>query len=266
MNISNLIAKKLTENKDVLAKQFAGNKIKAFYIDDLLPLDIAIAAFNNFPSLDKLKHNSTIRENKYIGVNIDKYNPIISELLLAFQDEEVLKIVQEITQIEGLESDRSFYAAGISAMPQNNFLNPHLDNSHNADRTKYRALNLLYYAAPDWHENNGGNLELWPEGIKKNKQQTFVSKFNKLVVMATDNTSWHSVSPVVVDKTRLCFSNYYFTKTSPIGKPYFNVTTFRGRPEQKLTNIILVADGLLRGLIRKVKKRNVNKITHIYKA
>ena len=30
-------------------------------------------------------------------------------------------------------------------MPQGNYLKPHLDNSHDRDRKRYRVLNLLYY-------------------------------------------------------------------------------------------------------------------------
>jgi len=70
--------------------------------------------------------------------------------------------------------------------------NPHLDNSHDKDRNMWRALNLLYYVTPDWKIENGGNLELWPKGPKQD-QITIHSKFNRLVVMATHNNSWHSV-------------------------------------------------------------------------
>lgn len=262
------ISERLIKEKKALTKQFeTSNKIiKYFYLDNLLPEKIALEVHSQFPTLDKLKHNKTIREDKYIGVNLEKYHPLVSELLMAFQKPEVVNAVKDITKISNLEPDGTFYAAGVSAMTTGNYLNPHLDNSHNADRSKYRALNLLYYLTPDWWLEDGGNLEVWPNGVKKDQQIEIHSKFNRLVVMSTHNKSWHSVCPVKVpDAIRTCFSNYYFTKQSPIGVDYFNVTTFRGRPENKLDNLILTADGILRNLVRKIKKRNVAKITHIHK-
>ena len=80
-------------------------------------------------------------------------------------------------------------------MEKSQFLNPHLDNSHDKDRNKWRVLNLLYYVSPDWKQEFGGNLELWPDGMK-GRQITLHSKFNRLAVMATHDASWHSVSPI----------------------------------------------------------------------
>jgi hypothetical protein len=85
-------------------------------------------------------------------------------------------------------------------MVRKSFLNPHLDNSHDARQTHYRVLNSLYYMTPDWREEYGGNLELWDRGVGQ-PQRTIVSKFNRLVLMETTRTSWHSVSPVGARRT-----------------------------------------------------------------
>jgi len=45
-------------------------------------------------------------------------------------------------------------------MAKENFLNPHLDTSHDKNREMYRVLNLLYYVTPDWSHEQGGKLEL----------------------------------------------------------------------------------------------------------
>ena len=90
------------------------------------------------------------------------------------------------------------------------YLNPHIDNSHDAKRKRYRRLNLLYHVSPDWGFDSGGNFELWDESRMSPK--TIVSRRNRLVVMETNKTSWHSVSPVNVDGPRCCVSNYYFPK------------------------------------------------------
>ena len=92
-------------------------------------------------------------------------------------------------------------------MGPGHYLHPHIDNSHDMERQRYRILNLLYYTTPDWTLENGGNLELWPNGTKA-QPHTIHSKFNRLVVIATNRTSWHSVSEVRADRNRTCVFAY----------------------------------------------------------
>ena len=115
-------------------------------------------------------------------------------------------------------------------MDRTHFLNPHIDNSHDASRERYRRLNLLFYVTPGITEEDGGNFELWDEKVRN--PHKIVSGFNRLVVMETTKTSWHSVDPVKSDIQRCCVSNYYFSKHSPAGEDYYHVTSFLGRPGQ----------------------------------
>lgn len=137
-------------------------------------------------------------------------------------------------------------------MFKDDFLNPHIDNSHNGERSAYRRLNLLFYVAPDWKLDNGGNFELWDDSRKIPK--TIVSKFNRFVVMETNKISWHSVSPVIVDRARCCVSNYYFSEISPDSSDYFHVTSFDGRPDEALKRVVGVADNAIRNTVSKILK------------
>jgi 2OG-Fe(II) oxygenase superfamily len=124
---------------------------------------------------------------------------------------------------------------------------------------------LLYYVTPDWQVENGGNLELWPEGLE-GRQVVIHSRFNRLAVMATHDASWHSVSPIArEDGARRCVSNYYFSDASLKDSEKFHVTSFRGRPEQKVRDMILKADIGLRMAIRKVFSKGVAPNKHLYK-
>ena len=149
-------------------------------------------------------------------------------------------------------------------MGKKQFLNPHLDNSHDKDRNLWRVLNLLYYVTPNWEETNGGNLELWPNGLK-NKQITVHSKFNRLAVMETHNDALHSVSPVVFDGYRRCVSNYYFSNSPLKESDSFHVTSFRGRPENKFSDLVLQLDTFLRMSLRKIFKKGIKENPHVYK-
>jgi Rps23 Pro-64 3,4-dihydroxylase Tpa1-like proline 4-hydroxylase len=117
-------------------------------------------------------------------------------------------------------------------MGKGDFLNPHIDNSHDSVRARYRRLNLLYYISRDWRDEYGGNFELWDPAVQRPTMIT--SKYNRLVVMETNKYSWHSVNPVVVDKNRCCISNYYFSKSCPESSDYYHVTSFVGRPNERL--------------------------------
>ena len=195
---------------------------------------------------------------------MDRYNPLLEEIIFAFQDPRFLSLVEEITGLSELLPDEHLYAGGISLMAQGCFLNPHLDNSHDKDRKNFRVLNLLYYVTPDWQESYGGNLELWDQGLKSDAR-TIVSKFNRLVIMVTNRKSYHSVNPVLFDGERCCVSNYYFSPISAENNEYFHVTSFRGRPEEKLKDFVLSADVALRNGIRQVFPKGVVKPWHVYK-
>ncbi|MBC7795326.1 MAG: 2OG-Fe(II) oxygenase [Pyrinomonadaceae bacterium] len=143
-------------------------------------------------------------------------------------------------------------------MVKGHYLNPHIDNSHDSQRENYRVLNLLYYATPGWKQENGGNLELWDESVKERVE--IPSLFNRLVLMETNQKSWHSVNEVKSDAVRTCVSNYYFSPHSPNdGRETSHVTFFQARPEQPLLRVLSTADGYLRTFTRKLKKEGLSK-------
>jgi Rps23 Pro-64 3,4-dihydroxylase Tpa1-like proline 4-hydroxylase len=214
--------------------------VKHFFIDDLLPESEALAVSRRFPSTEQLSLKSSLRERKWTGVEVRQYAPCIGECLFAFQQPEVIAAISEVTGLEELEADPTLYASGVSLMAKGDFLNPHIDNSHDGDRRRYRLLNLLFYVTPDWRMENGGNLELWDEKISQ--PHTILSKFNRLVVMLTNQHSWHSVNRVLATTPRLCVSNYYFGLKPASETAYLNVTTFAGRPEEFIKRPLLKID------------------------
>ncbi|OKH23782.1 2OG-Fe(II) oxygenase [Hydrococcus rivularis NIES-593] len=239
-------------------------RINSFIVDDVLPESLALQIYNAFPKKEEMIRKRSLRENKYVAAQMNLYNPILEEAIYAFQDLRVVSRLSEITGIKDLIADKYLYAGGISLMDKDCFLNPHIDNSHDKDRSNYRVLNLLYYVTPNWKLEYGGNLELWDNGLK-GKPRTIWSKFNRLVVMITTRSSFHSVSPIRHEGQRCCLSNYYFSPTSIDGEEYFHITAFRGRPEQKLRDILLRGDIALRSAIRKLVPKGILPLSHVYK-
>lgn len=264
--IANLIFQKIESEKQILKQKFDASKngIGYFFIDDLLPTDFVLKIQQIFPKSEQMILKKSLREDKYIAAQMNLYHPILEELIYAFQDKKIVDLIGDICQIHKPIPDENLYAGGISMMGNKQFLNPHLDNSHDKDRERWRVLNLLYYVTPNWEQEYGGNLELWPFGLKQ-KQITIHSKFNRLVVMVTHNKSIHSVSPVIYDGYRCCVSNYYFSNTPLLATDTFHVTSFRGRPENKFTDVVLQLDTLLRMSVRKIFRKGINENPHVYK-
>ena len=232
-------------------------KTRFFVIDNLLPVEIARKIFSSYPSFSEMRLLDSFREKKYTSKTLDKFNPLISDITFAFQDDRVIDAVSRIMDLRDTIGDPQLYAGGISAMTKDHFLNPHLDNSHDYEQKNYRVLNLLYYCSPDWKAENGGNLELWNEDVTRCVE--IPSIFNRLVLMSTNDKSWHSVNQVKVDGVRCCISNYYFSPHSPNGYETTHVTYFKARPEQTVRRIITKADSDLRTLLRKIKKKGFSK-------
>ncbi|MNC91113.1 hypothetical protein D3C83_73090 [compost metagenome] len=81
--------------------------------------------------------------------------------------------------------------------------------------------------------------------------------------METNPASWHSVSPVAVDRARCCVSNYYFSERSPTGRPYFNVTSFSARPGQHFLRALARMDNAARSAVRLLFRKGIGK-TDVY--
>ena len=247
-----LIVARLESAETALKRAFEASRsevgVRYCAIDDLLPEAVVRQIHERFPEPQFMRQMDSFREKKYTSKSFDKLDPLLADITFAVQDPRVLVVVERITGLKEQIPDSSLYAGGLSAMTQGHFLGPHIDNSHEASRRYYRTLNLLYYVSPDWTLENGGNLELWDMQVRQSA--TIVSKFNRLALMETTPTSWHSVSQVAVDRTRCCVSNYYFSPRSPTGSDYFNVTSFSAWPNQPLRRVLARLDNGLRQAVR----------------
>ena len=242
------------KEKDILNQwnNPSGTETRHFSVDNLLPDYFVNEVFSSFPSdgIGFVKQHS-FREKKRTLAQFSKLEysiqQIFEQITRIFQTPEVISAIGNILNICNLEADPSLYAGGASMMFERDFLNPHIDNSHDANREKYRRLNLLFYVSPDHKIEDGGNFELWDKKVLIPK--TILSKFNRLVVMETNKQSFHSVSPILTNKPRCCISNYYFQEESLYGEEYFHVTSFTGRPNELVKRGFCKIDNLARNII-----------------
>lgn len=256
-----LIVERLEHEEVELARRFASPSdnipTRHLAIDDLLPVEIAREFYPGYPPGENMRRLSSFRERKYTFKQLDQVPTLLRDITMAIQSPEVVAAVERITGMPKQVPDPRLYAGGITMMTRGDFLNPHIDNSHDGERKLYRMLNLLYYVTPDWKPEYGGSLELWDDAVKN--AVVIPSLFNRLVIMETNRHSWHSVNPVRSDGRRCCVSNYYFSEHSPDGSDYFHVTSFSARPDQTFRRWISAVDNLARMGIRKIFKRGIGK-------
>lgn len=255
-SLTDMLLQKLTDSVSSIKAQWAnpvGTKTRHFVVDGLLPTEVCEKIYDAFPKDGNgFFSRESFREKKRTSADLSAYDKILSDITYAFQDPRVVNLVAQVLDLTQIEPDPKLYAGGLSMMFPGDFLNPHIDNSHDGERARYRRLNLLYYVSPDWKLENGGNFELWDEDRRTPRTVTAFS--NRLVVMETNKYSWHSVSPVVADRPRCCVSNYYFSPVSPDNTDYFHVTSFSGRPDETAKKVFGVLDNALRNTVSKTLK------------
>jgi Rps23 Pro-64 3,4-dihydroxylase Tpa1-like proline 4-hydroxylase len=265
---SKIIVNKIEENREIIRRNIElqlkkGSTFIFFTIDNLLPNEDVLEIYSKFPKKEEMREKKNLREYKLIVAQLNNHDRILEEITYSFQEKEVINSIASIIGNNDIIADEFLYAGGLSRMEEGNYLSPHLDNSHDKDRSLYRVLNLLYYVTPNREIEDGGNLELWDKGLK-NDRTIIHSKFNRLAIMVTNKESWHGVSKVKKGN-RCCISNYYFSKKAMTTDDYFHVTSFRGFPAQRIKDIVLQSDTVLRTLIRKLFPKGIVKNTHIYK-
>jgi Rps23 Pro-64 3,4-dihydroxylase Tpa1-like proline 4-hydroxylase len=248
IEIAEHIVDRLNRDRGKLAVQWRnpeGAQTRHVYIDRLLPEAVARSVYDGFPpSGEGFFDRDSFREKKKTLTDLSGYPAIVAETTYALQSPLVIAAFAKIAGLERLVPDPSLYAAGLSMMFRGDFLNPHIDNSHDAGRVLYRRLNFLYYVSPDWSSANGGSFQLWDPSVRRPK--AVEARFNRLLIMETNRTSWHSVSPVTSDRPRCCVSTYVFSRESQDLSEYFHVTRFTGRPGQAARRARSILDNALR--------------------
>ncbi len=224
-------------------------------VDDLLPMAMAHRIHDAFPPVAAMRRLSSRREQKYTSKSLDDFDPLLTSIVFAFQDVRVVERIARLTDLRDVRADPDLYAGGISTMLAEDFLLPHIDNSHDRHQGLHRVLNLLYYVTPDWSEANGGGLELWDHETMERVE--IAARFNRLVIMSTNDRSWHSVNTVIGPGARTCVSNYYYSPHPPGSRRTSHVTYFRGRPGRPVEQILMKVDGEFRTAIRRVKRRGL---------
>ncbi len=237
-----------------------------FKIDNFLDEAFAEQVLHSFPSFEESlkvgRSFKAVNEQRKVQVTDAQLFPEpIAELNLALASPEFLELLSEVFEIPDLLADEELVGGGIHQTGARGHLDVHVDFNYIKERELHRRLNILIYFNKDWRSEWGGNIELWDREVKT-CHHSFAPIFNRCVVFATSEISYHGVTAVRCPDSvsRKSFAAYYYTREAP---PHWNgqahSTVFRARPNELLKGKLLMplerASRQLRKAARVVKSR-----------
>ncbi|MBO9622880.1 MAG: 2OG-Fe(II) oxygenase [Sphingomonas sp.] len=140
-----------------------------------------------------------------------------------------------VTGIHGLIADHSMFGGGVHQVGRGGFLKIHTDFSWHEGLRLHRRVNVLLYLNPDWREEWGGHLELWPASMEGCAVR-IAPLLGRMVVFSTTDESFHGhPEPLAcpADVTRNSIALYYYTQCQ--GRSRSTLTNYRPRPGERFS-------------------------------
>jgi len=248
---------------DKLVADFKDAKpCKHVVLPNFLNEDFATTIYENFPKLDSLKViRKSINENKSEDYHFERFHPNFSILKKALAQPEFIKIVEQITGINGLVTTNDALGAGVHQGGNGSYVDVHIDSNFNPMENLWRRLNLLIYLNKNWKPEYGGELELWDQKMTK-CETNIPCDWNRAVIFLTDETTPHGYRKINVPEgeTRKSFYTYYSTPSEK-GLNYVD-SHFKARPDDKITKKIVtnIKEPLKIGAKRILKKMGITSL------
>lgn len=169
-------------------------------IDDFLRPEIADKIATAFPNeeSDIWWKYENILEKKQASDDIRKFSPEIAPCIHALQHQQFIGLLENITGIDGLQSDPYLHGGGLHLIKSGGKLDMHVDYSIHPKLGLERRVNLiLYLVSKNWENDWGGNLELWSGDWENDKpylkkaEKSIYPRFNRAVIFSTSDQSFH---------------------------------------------------------------------------
>lgn len=202
-------------------------------IDNFLPTEIVEMCLKNFHYGDvEAASYSRPQEHRKHEYRPDEMHPAVRHLFYSFNSLPFIKVLENITGIQGLIPDPYFRGAGFHEIRNGGHLSVHADFNHHVTMNVERRINLLIYLNADWKPEYGGQLELWSNDMS-DCLHSIVPILNRAVMFNTTSFSNHG-NPNPVNHpdgiSRKSIALYYYTATWDDSKRA-HTTQFRTRPK-----------------------------------
>nr|WP_298899321.1 2OG-Fe(II) oxygenase [uncultured Altererythrobacter sp.] len=222
---------------DLRAKYTSAQPFPYIVIDDFLPDDIAQLCLEEFASIRLHGAESgdgfdRPQERAKRQFEPEQLSAPVRQMFHAFNSRPFIRVLENITGIEGLIPDPDFLGGGLHEISTGGHLSVHADFNYHKRLNLERRINLLIYLNKDWRADYGGQLELWSKDMAQ-CEQSVVPTFNRAVMFNTTSTSNHG-NPQPIShpsgQSRKSIALYYYTATWD-GSKRERTTQFRPRPE-----------------------------------
>ena len=208
-------------------------------LDGFLPEDVALSAaealegsrsttrWHQFHSRQERKR-ATLPGRAMVG-----QEPVVQEVLRAVNDPRMVEALAVLSTTKDLEADPSYLGGGVHRIDPGGHLGIHADFNRHPSTKQFRRLNLLIYLNRDWHEDWGGDLELWDQPMERCVVKVS-PVLNRAVLFSTTSTSWHG-HPVPLQcppgRSRLSVASYYYSPHPGGQRVRPHSTRFQTRPQ-----------------------------------
>lgn len=219
--------------KDLAPRYAAANPFPHIVIDEFLPERAVEYCIEHFPRvLDPHGRQFDRDQERYKkAYHPDNLEARLRVLFYSLNSRPFLRVVENITGIEGLIPDPYFVGGGFHEIETGGHLSMHADFNHHKGLNLERRVNVLVYLNHDWKDEYGGQLELWTTDMTR-RVQSIVPLANRCVIFTTSQNSMHG-NPQPVrhpdGKSRRSIALYYYTATWD-DATMSRTTQFRVRP------------------------------------
>ena len=203
-------------------------------LDDFIDANVLKRVLADFPSGENKQFFNREQERlKFQYQPQEISSGVVRNLFAELNSQAFLGFLEELTGINGLISDPYFDGGGLHETKRGGHLGVHADfNVHDQLKVE-RRLNLLIYLNEDWHDEYGGELELW------NKEMSGCAVrvkpiFGRAVIFNTDLDSFHGHPDPLncpAERSRRSIATYYYTAVQDgLALVPKRTTNFRPRP------------------------------------
>ena len=220
-----MIAPRHLEGSDQLRERFqSAQPFEHVCIDGFFEPEIARSLLADFPAFAEEAAADEFGRvgRKAVNTALAKISPTYASAARYLASAPFLDAMSAITGIEKLKADPSQYGGGTHENLDGHDLDPHVDFNYDGATGRHRRLNLLVYLNPVWEDDWGGLIELHsdPWTPERNAIRAFAPIFNRAVIFATSEHSWHGFNPIRLPadaptRSRKSLSIYLYTDQRP---------------------------------------------------
>ncbi|MHB2025850.1 MAG: 2OG-Fe(II) oxygenase [Elusimicrobiota bacterium] len=218
--LKKIISPEAIAQTKALARKFGkASPFPHVVIDGFLSEKLCGGLLREFPAYDRERFSNIYgHPGKAVYENIGKLGASFLAVDNGLSSPAFLNWIGQITGIENLIHDPLYFGGGAQENISGMGLFPHIDFNRHPIFHWHRRVNLLLYLNPEWKSEWGGCLKLYRETKnRKDAIKTIAPIFNRCVIFATSEKSWHGVTPIRTSTGQQCvrsrksMSVYFYT-------------------------------------------------------